>query len=132
MNDKLREAAERHRRYESGEVAFDIWGDGRLIHDDTELLADAYLAEHPADDDEPVIEGWINSELRIWDCSKYDNWKQFILHRSAGIYIQACACEAPIYWTYSLIIGIDTNATKIDNPTRGQVRRLISALKGGQ
>lgn len=63
MSDDVRAAAERFREYErrvdAGESPKAV---DYLVHDDDLAdLARAYLAEHPADDGEPVSEAWLES-----------------------------------------------------------------------
>jgi hypothetical protein len=62
-------SAERLRRYVSGEISvYDMTkGDYRA---DCIAIRDAYFAEHPADDDEPVTEDWLTQTLhRSFDSS---------------------------------------------------------------
>lgn len=64
MNDELRAAAERLRRFQAGESYEAIYGQGAFFHDyaklflDQKRLADAYLAEHTWSDTPPAEPGW--------------------------------------------------------------------------
>ena len=57
MTPEQRSAVERVRRVRNGEEAYAVYGqhvDAHALHwRDLGQVADAYLAEHPADDDEP-------------------------------------------------------------------------------
>ena len=54
MSDELRAAAERWNEYRSGPTN-PYYNDPLLVHRDVESLADAYLREHPADDDRTAV-----------------------------------------------------------------------------
>lgn len=67
------DAAVRLRRREAGEsqdIVYATYDDGTPVpptmrhhaeDDDCDILAQAYLAEHPADDDEPITGTWLHS-----------------------------------------------------------------------
>lgn len=72
MTDELRAACERLRRYQAASDANDVAAMDAVydahgnnpdncdsIWEDQADVADAYLAEHPADDDEPITEDWL-------------------------------------------------------------------------
>ena len=69
MTDELKAAAERIRRISGGENRVEVYGtteklsDGkwRNPHNDLLELVDAFLAEHPADDDVAIAEEWLKS-----------------------------------------------------------------------
>lgn len=66
---ETREAAERLRRFRNGDNSAYPDDDGGFFEErgqtmceaDEETLADAYLAEHPADAEEPITEDWLRS-----------------------------------------------------------------------
>lgn len=86
MTPELKAAAERVRRISNGEFFDAVYG--RNLSDlgqrefwmrDRELLADAYLAEHPADDDEPVDLDWLEEQLHDSDFTVSQiGWKFFV------------------------------------------------------
>ncbi len=74
MTPELRAAAERLRRHHDGcspafleSCPYAHQEDGEWFHDhskiyeDRGLVVDAFLAEHPPDEDEPVTDDWIRS-----------------------------------------------------------------------
>ena len=89
-------------------------------------LASAYLAEHPADDDETVTEEWLRSigftsDGRVSDVNmtiSYPTGK-----REQVVLAWATLDDAPPhFYLGETILWV--------RPTRGQVRRLIEALGG--
>jgi hypothetical protein len=85
-------------------------------------LAKAYLAEHPADDEEPVTPDMM-LEWGFGDSIYYRSEKRFEICDSVRVMFEAC--EGPKCWKASVWIG---RYTTIDNPTCGDVRRLARAL----
>ena len=116
MSNELQEAAKRWRRTkEVGEYAayIDCYYDSphatvaAFAMADRELMADAYLAEHPEDDEEPVTEKWLDSVFGPdgLEIQCHDEWGQAIT------------------WFEGL------GSVLIPMPkTRGDVRRLCKAL----
>lgn len=109
MNDDVRAAAERLRknRYNDNSIYEGI--DHTKERDiDRKILADAYLALHPADDDEPVTEDWV-IESGLSDIDLVDEMKRFLDsgERTEGK-VRPCFT------------------------TRGQVRRLLAAMGVGR
>ena len=93
------------------------WHGGDLFDDDFSVFAAAYAAEHPADDAEPITEEWF--------VATYGNmW--------VGIEPVGGGPIATLH--YDPLGGCDgwSIGNEIIPPmeTRGQLRRLIAALKG--
>ena len=107
-NRQMSAAAERIRRHHAGEE----------IADKAELFADyesLYLAEHPADGDEPATAKWFVSTYGTWH---YDLGGDFILaatkHDNVVLHAEGD--------------GIDVSIYQMFVPTRGQVRHLLAAF----
>lgn len=116
MTDDLRQAAERI--VSSGEPEN---RSGYCL--DAISLARAYLAEHAADDDEPVTEGWlIGLGCTLYVSSHAD--REFRFPDWEFLFWYTAVCGEP-----DSHITID--GQRVDTiTTRGQVRRLIQALNG--
>lgn len=97
---------------------------------DQEALADAWLAEHPVDDSEPVTEAWSKSI-----------GAKFLpeLDGGLGFYLGDDPCDEDIEWPaiqigtgWVVIVNLNNvdrcHLTLLENPTRGQLRRLLAAL----
>lgn len=120
MSDELRAAAERL-------LGFD--GYYEMQASDGKNLARAYLAEHPADDDEPVTADWLRSvgfkqdadtEYTSDDLILAPEDDQVALHwMQEGIEPD----EIRTIWIVAENEGIYTSAS-----TRGALRRLAAAL----
>jgi hypothetical protein len=99
VNDDVKRAAERIRRITDGEDLVsvydpqkpanqvgDSWGHWDKVDAaksgvecDCETLADAYLDEHPADEDEPITEEWLKSiGFRQWSSDEDDEFELYI------------------------------------------------------
>jgi hypothetical protein len=127
MSKELREAAEH------GVEKFKALSDGRhaLVKTSAwkalKLLADAWLAEHPVDDDEPVTEEWL---LSVGFSKKNSAWA------SIGFDDEIYERYLGIEEDFSLALGehdfLGLNAIYVPFPgaakTRGDVRRLCKAL----
>ena len=114
MSNELRAAAERRRL--CAETATVYPG----MESDADVLADAYLAERPADDGEPVTveqlraEGWpIYDYPCFWTSRTASGVGVMIDFRSDGRVL-------------TKVGGLDWRTA----PTRGDVRRLLAALGG--
>ena len=84
---------------------------------DARLLAAAYLTEHPADDAEPVTREWLlEASVDIDDDMVYRFGEAKVIIWPSG----------------RITLGVCCHESLIDNPTRGQVRRLYKALRGNQ
>ena len=81
-----------------------------------------WLSEHQADDGEPITP---NDMYRygFGDSARGKDEKRFEI--CPGVRVLFWACEGPKCWNGSIWIGANKN---IDNPTRGDVRRLCAAL----
>lgn len=108
MNEELKAAIERRRKY----LGWKYYG----AISDVLLLADAYLAEHPEDDDEPTTEEWLRESGFV----NYEGWpsSKIGLETLPGLYLSWNSAE---------------NTFRLDEClcecfTRGDVRRLCSAL----
>ncbi len=144
MSD-VRAAAERLRRcYAGEETMLDVYGRTPhsllKMHDDTEMVANAYLAEHPADDGEPITEEWLRGlGFRKWgletDAELYDlyipmrdelGWQCRLAYQSNGFYAVRL-CDDHSYGGAESVELLDTRNRK-PAVSRGQVRRLLAAL----
>ena len=110
MSDELKAARERKHRWDADDdAAFDASGTDE--ENDMFMFGDAYLAEHPADEDEPItLNWWLSSGA---ETSLID--RDFMLIRND--------VEGVIY--------LVTTLQEIPLPhikTRGDVRRLCAAL----
>ena len=115
---EVSQAAERLRRYYSEDelTAEQLYGVScleradELWHEDNARLAQAYLDEHAADDDEPITEEWI---IATWDDPEKSLTMEyrFTLGRFAVGSINGCEFM---------------NWKRLE--TRGQLRKLIEAL----
>lgn len=130
MSD-VRAAAERLRQMRADSEAFDGGypdnEDGRLQSlCDHAILADAYLAEHPADDDEPVTEDFIRSlnPPRYWEAGAEYVWPDVCLRYS----LEICDGKPPVLSAGFYIDGGDKPVYLPHIKTRGDVRRLCRAL----
>lgn len=86
--------------------------------DDAIILADAYLAEHPADDGEPVTADWMRS-----------------FAPNPGLYFPLNDDESGVWFVFNpegcymaISDGVNRSAELPVPPTRGHVRRLCAAL----
>lgn len=108
MSDELRAAAERFRQ----RTRIGIAGPGiPACDEDAHALADAYLAEHPADDAEPVSEEWL---LLVGFASS--------ARHPQRLNVGQLSCSCGSLWCYG---GVVLSRTPM---TRGDVRRLCQAL----
>ena len=84
------------------------------LNTDLRTLGEAYLAEHPSDDDEPVTEEWLHSIAVMGsDCYEIGH-VEFVFEPECG-------------WTaFAEVNG--HSAWLLDTKTRGQVRLLCRAL----
>lgn len=138
---RLAEARERLRRLNAGERQRVVYGfedeemddfNYRMLENryiaDLKTSADADLAANPADDGQVVDAQWIADETGNGDTSHLRDMKRFNLGKDDVIRILADACEGPKRWKWSLWIG---TVKYIDEPTRRDVRRLLSDLHAG-
>jgi hypothetical protein len=93
-------------------------------------LANAYLAEHPADDDEPISFEWLEAGESEWETMSSGDHGYYRLHElSYAIYQLDYAMSSNEVWVmFTHRREFERLATGIK--TRGQLRRLIAALKG--
>lgn len=91
---------------------------------------DAYLAEHPADDDEPISFEWLEAGESEWETMSSGDHGYYRLHElSYAIYQLDYAMSSNEVWVmFTHRRDFERLATGIK--TRGQLRRLIAALKG--
>ena len=118
MSDELRAAALIALNTETVKSGYDPWTQSHFLEpkysekmrlEAAKKLAEAYLAEHPADDDEPATDDWQMS-IGLSEDRVMVEWD--------GL------CGAVITW----IDGIDLSSTKVEWNTRRDVRRLLAAL----
>lgn len=119
MSDELRAAAERLRRVHAGEPVQTVYESSiprafANMGRDENTLSNAWQDEHPADDEELVTEEWLLSigfRLEIDEYGGADWWQlDKVKH--------APSCGT---WEFD-------SAYLPDQPTRGHVRRLLTAL----
>ena len=122
MTPELRAAMERLRRIEAGESYYEVYGcqptgHGHMQRDERKLV-DAFMAEHPADDDETVTEEWLG---RVGGVKSSEYAKAF---RRAG--------SDDLYFFYAGRNPFQSGLTRFFKmpvvETRGDVRRLCVAL----
>ena len=87
-------------------------------------LADAYLAEYPADDGQLAMPQWME-EIGLGESSFGRTERRFEI--VSGVRIIFFACEGPKCWRSELWVGSKVTVLKEDL-TRGDVRRLCKAL----
>lgn len=115
MSDEIKAAAERRRKWRETHRG---WYRQDM---DSSILADAYLAEHPADDDEPVMEAWLRA-VGFENCSFPDHGKPLCIRFMRD-------CLFAVYTngvTLISIRGMYAPASAVR--TRGHVRRVCRAL----
>ena len=127
MDAETKAALERLRREGQGENVYPSWFPDYDMESrkDSHTLAEAYLAEHPADDDEPVTKEWLAAKGAIF----HDVWRFYLpaceLHVSfsptGGMWLARLNQEDERYEYLNISDSV---------PTKRQVRRLVSALEG--
>ena len=124
MNE-IQAAAERLRKVREAVDYDDVYGPLATAYgivSDCEILADAYLAEHPADDGEAIDEAWLRSVCLVQDQGFYFFRTELgPIVRNKWIKI---APNGVCYVEYDLV-EIQLHDVK----TRGELRALIKALK---
>lgn len=124
MSDELRAAAERMRKKWPSNVA-DVqkWDLPYRYIDDLERLADAYLAEHPADDGEPIDHSWLVSIGGIAE----RNPDKITFHREDALPIGLWRVDDG--WKAMFLFAEESAACIARGlSTRGGVRRMLKAL----
>lgn len=129
MSDRLREYAERilatvQKQDQPGGPSYIRAGDHPVwaLMEPYEL-ASAYLAEHPADDDCPVTQEWLESVGWKKQMSRQGQWRSAVSKWDAALqwYSHDRSLEIiDVTDESSIVIG--------DRNTRGSVRRLASEL----
>jgi hypothetical protein len=87
------------------------------------LLANAFAAEHPADDDEPVTVEWLLAEGFI----RSEAFTGYLM-----LFFEGKSKDSLFAKVFDEGIGIFSGPGREQlqfNPTRGQLRRLLSALE---
>lgn len=110
MSDELRAAAELIRSKDSIANRYDnaAWN-----------LANAYLAEHPADDGEPVTEAWCVSAGLIHGLPRV-SYPRVVSKFGVAVDVT--------FGKGNVCLWVEDVEAKVGNVTRGDVRRLASAL----
>lgn len=127
MSD-IREAAERLRQMRADSDDHDGGyldtpeGQRQSLHDHV-CLADAYLAEHPTDDDEPISDEWLMETYGFDRC----NNDQDLGGTFSLVAYEHCEWEIRSY-VYAVYDGHDHSHDLGKPKTRGHVRRLCAAL----
>lgn len=117
MTDELRAAAERLRRWKAGD--HEVMESRHMLHANWSMLADAYLAEHPADDDEAVTEDWIESVRTCPWCVIEFNDAVMLDWEESTLYLHTEISDG---------IGVVTRVELPHLKTRGDVRRFCRAF----
>ena len=127
MDTETKAALDRLRSEGQGENVYPSWFPDydMEVRKDVRTLADAYLAEHPPDDDEPVTKEWLAAKGAIF----HDVWRFYLpaceLHVSfsptGGMWLARLNQEDERYEYLNISDSV---------PTKRQVRRLVSALEG--
>ena len=130
--DEIEAAAGRLRRHRAGEQSASVWPDPATAWagDDLDTLADAWLAEHPADDGEAITADWLTASglpqtlspvpeyTRDRYAADFTSWRVTVVRRQFGNWqMFAWATEKLCDQSVSVIAH-----------TRGQLRRLLAAL----
>jgi hypothetical protein len=138
VSDELRAALERLRRYDAeGLLAYGGPGDADKLHGtaavemyqaainsrdaDRAILADAYLAERPADDDLPVTEEWLRAVGFVWR----EDWMSWVSDGCDQCIQVSRSVEAPKEWTLQYERDFCWPHALI---VRSDLRRLCAAL----
>lgn len=120
MTPELKQAAELLRRYTCFE---NVNAPDRFVMQQMWVLARAYLAEHPADEEEIITEEWLESidfeRVDLEGCVPYEWFK----HKTCGLILWDSSYDDWIVNCFDQE-GIRPNSIT----TRGQVRRLLAAL----
>lgn len=149
----VRAAAERLARYIAGRAeVLELLGKMppglRLSIEDTAAVANAYLADHPSDDDEPVTAGWLEQVgFRLEQFRDTHRWKQ-VLHVQPHefgvkptthwltVHPPSEGGDGTVWWPINFWQQNEDDESPdgvallswIDHTTRGHVRRLCAAL----
>ena len=117
---RLDNKAEEHKEYARSPYK----GNFDLRLEDAYLLAEAYLALHPADDGEAIDEAW----LRSMGFTKHEwHHQKWTFYRSTGMPIGLWHVEDG--WK-AMLIHSEAHASCLVRAmtTRGQLRRLLAAI----
>lgn len=121
MSDELRAAAE---RYRTNDYEFDAAGAATAFQNDAYLLAEAYFAERPADDEEPVT----REKLKGLSVEQFHEALMWSYDFGGGLSVMGVDDDPPETWKWTLNTRPNQYAD-IKNPqTCGDVRRLFAAL----
>lgn len=153
MNDDVKAAAERYRKHQQRLCEdehhkspywlplTECWSERRL--EDANVLANAHLTEHPADDDEPVTEEWLRSiGFKDWPEDNDDKhlfslfiraneeigWECRLAYQTNGFYAVRM-CDVDVHLGVAESVELLDSRNKTVKVTRGDVRRLCAALK---
>lgn len=91
-------------------------------------LTDYILANVHADDDEPVTVEWCD-EIGLSNSSQSPYQRRYVIFHSLRLVAEACPGW---FRECQLWVGSGVEFRKNEHTTRGQVRHLIAALKGGE
>lgn len=123
MDDETKAALGRIRKERQGENVYPSWFPDYDMESrkDSHTLAEAYLAEHPADDDEPIDDAFAKA---VGQC-RFPNGLTVEL-----IYLEYQSTNESEW----VVVAEDWEGESVllikDAKTKGQVRRLIVALEG--
>lgn len=132
-DDPIQAAAGRLRRWRAGEDPWAVYGVAdedhpnalvrELADADRAVLADAYLAEHPADDAEPVTEEWLKSEVGM----TVPSWHTYEPRLLREVVDDEGRWDMRLWWAIERR-SFEIGGRTVPVATRGDVRRLFSAL----
>jgi len=127
--DELRAAAERVRRAMAGEHPYAIYGEDDAKTQgwyDRKVLAEAYLAEHPADDAELVTAEWLIAVGGSLRSEEYQRFAFPVSHGELIVWLTEKDAAKRIAW-FDTCDDATGSYIPFDG-TRGQMRRLCAAL----
>ena len=121
--DELRAARERWREYRHGKTN-PFYGDEMLYRETVARICDAYLAEHPADDEAPIDEAWLRS-VGFYESAEYGGDREIWLIDIADSTDDSICCNL---YTTRIELWIGSRYITIPGKTRGDVRRICAEL----
>ena len=128
--EEVEAAAGRLRRLKAGEGYFAVYPPPIIYGPDPSMpqckdeatLADAWLADHPAEDSLPVAATWLSAAVE--EPPGYQGWWKWAVGPLTLRVWQAGECWAVALWHDDTLTGTLLPAVE----TRGQLRRLLDAL----
>ena len=126
--DETEAAAGRLRRLAAGEAYGDTYDDCDSTEgEDRRTLADAWLADHPADDGDEIDAAWLDTLGATDDPARRLPWLWRLNPAGDSLAVRAAASG----WVCSILPGDSARVSLPSPTTRGQLRRLLAALGAG-